>query len=101
MPHFEEQSKNWKSQRRHPGTLGFVIALRGDVNLVEEQEDSSTRKTISGSMAATIEIRITVARLRLLPQPSTGFELNMICDFWWIHSTQPTKYHSEKPLEQG
>ena len=52
---------------------------------MEEQEDSSTRKTISGSMAATIAIRITAARLRLLPQPSTGVELNMICDFLWIH----------------
>ena len=62
-----------------------MIALRGDVNLMEEQEDSSTRKTISGSMAATIAIRITAARLRLLPQPSTGVELNMICDFLWIH----------------
>ena len=85
MPHIEEQSKNWKSQRRHPGTSGFVIALRGDVSLMEEQEDSSTRKTISGSMAATIAIRITAARLRLLPQPSTGVELNMIYDFLWIH----------------
>ena len=84
MPRFEEQSKNWKSQRRHPGT-GSVIALRGDVSLMEEKEDSSTRKTISGSMAATIAIRITTARLRLLPQPSTGVELNMIYDFLWIH----------------
>ena len=72
-----------KIEKVRGGSLqGFVIALRGDVNLMEEQEDSSTRKTISGSMAATIAIRITVARLRLLPQPSTGFELNMICDFW-------------------
>ena len=85
MPNIEEQSKNWKSQKRHPGTSGFVVALRGDVNLMEEQEDSSTRKTISGSMAATIAIRITAARLRLLPQRSTGVELNMICDFLWIH----------------
>ena len=74
---------------------------------MEEQEDSSTRKTISGSMAATIAIRITAARLRLLPQPSTGVELNMIYDSLWIDflllekETQLTKNHSEKPLEQG
>ena len=50
----EEQGKNWKCQRRHPGTYGVTIALRGDLNLIEDQEGSSTRKTISESIAATI-----------------------------------------------
>ena len=50
----EEQGKNWKCQRRHPGIYGVTIALRGDLNLIEDQEDSSTRKTISESIAATI-----------------------------------------------
>ena len=50
----EEQGKNWKCQWKLPGTYGVTIALTRDLNLIEDQEDSSTRKTISESIAATI-----------------------------------------------
>ena len=34
--------------------IGVTIALRGDLDLIEDHEDSSTRKTVSESIAATI-----------------------------------------------
>ena len=51
---FSTDGLQYKDYSRHPGTYGVTIALRGNLKLMERHKDSSTRKTISESIAATI-----------------------------------------------
>ena len=70
-----------------------------------ERQVESTRNTISESMGTEKWIPLTAARHQMLLQPNTGSELNMTCNFLWIHffffsekANWPTTY--KDPLKQ-
>ena len=50
-----------------------------------EPKMESTRNTISESMRTEKWILLTAALHQMLLQPNTGLELNMTCNFLWIH----------------
>ena len=50
-----------------------------------ERQVESTRNTISESMGTEKWIPLTAALHQMLLQPNTGSELNMTCNFLWIH----------------
>ena len=71
-----------------------------------ERQVESTRNTISESMGTEKWIPLTAALHQMLLQPNTGSELNMTCNFLWIHfffffsekANWPTTY--KDPLKQ-
>ena len=50
-----------------------------------EPQVESKESTISEIMGVTTWIRLTAARHQILLQHNTGLELNMTCNFLWIH----------------